>query len=291
MPPYQIRLLEKVEEMHAIEDLIAKIWGGGAEDIVPSHILITIIHNGGIALGAYEDEKMIGFTYGFPGLSKTPQGLEAKHCSHQMGVLPAHRGKNIGFALKKAQWQMVRQQGLDRITWTFDPLLSRNAYLNIARLGAVCNTYKREEYGDMVDELNAGIASDRFQVDWWLNTRRVTQHLLDVENRAALGLNNYQKADAQLIYTPETNVDLGLLFPPQAFSRPEKKILLLQIPADYQTLRSENPSLAQDWRFFTREVFEESFKAGYIVTDFIYERSEKIPRSFYVLTDGESTIG
>ncbi len=290
MSPYSIRLLETVEEMHAIENLIAEIWDGGAEDIVPSHILVAIIHNGGVALGAFEDEKMIGFVFGFPGFTQSPQGQDPKHCSHQMGVLPAYRGRDIGFALKKAQWKMVRQQGLSRITWTFDPLLSKNAYLNIARLGAVCNTYKREEYGEMIDRLNAGIASDRFQVDWWLNTRRVTQHL-DSENRIALGLENYQKADAQILYTPETDVDLGLLFPPKTSARPEKKILLLQIPLDYQTLRSENLSLAQDWRFFTREVFENSFNAGYIVTDFIYDRSEKKPRSFYVLTDGESRIG
>lgn len=290
MSPYSIRLLERVEEMHAIENLIAEIWDGGAEDIVPSHILVAIIHNGGVALGAFEDEKMIGFVFGFPGFTQSPQGQDPKHCSHQMGVLPAYRGRDIGFALKKAQWKMVRQQGLSRITWTFDPLLSKNAYLNIARLGAVCNTYKREEYGEMIDRLNAGIASDRFQVDWWLNTRRVTQHL-DSENRIALGLENYQKADAQILYTPETDVDLGLLFPPKTSARPEKKILLLQIPLDYQTLRSENLSLAQDWRFFTREVFENSFNAGYIVTDFIYDRSKKIPRSFYVLTDGESRIG
>ena len=288
--PYQIRLLETAEEMYAIESLIAEIWGGGAKDVVPAHFLIAIIHNGGLALGAFEDEKMIGFVFGFPGFAQTPQGKNIKHCSHQMGVHPAHRGKNIGFALKKAQWQMVRQQGLNRITWTFDPLLSKNAYLNIARLGTVCNTYKREEYGEMIDGLNAGIASDRFQVDWWINTQRVTRHL-GTENRGALGLKNYQEADAQILYTPEMDMDLGLLFPPQKFSRPEKKILLLQIPSDYQTMRGKNLSLAQDWRFFTREVFEKNFNAGYIVTDFIYDHTQKIPLSFYVLTDGESKIG
>ena len=291
MPSYQIRLLETIEEMHLIEDLTDEIWHGGAEDVVPAHILIAMIHNGGIALGAFEDEKMVGYTFGFSGLIETPQGLNAKHCSHQMGVLSTHRGQDIGFALKKAQWQMVRKQGLDRITWTFDPLLSRNAYLNIARLGAVCNTYKREEYGKMVDDLNAGIASDRFQVDWWINTRRVSQHLVDIENRTPLGLENYEKSEVQVLYKPERDMDLGLLFAPKRFAHPEKKILLLQIPADYQILRGSHFSLAQDWRFFTREVFEESFNAGYIITDFIYDRSEKIPRSFYVLTDGESTIG
>ncbi len=290
MPSYTIRLLEKYEEMLQVETLIDEIWGGGAADVVPAHLLITIVRNGGLAFGAFEGDEMIGLAFGFPGFAETPQGRILKHCSHQMGVHPAHRGKDIGFALKQAQWQMVRQQGLDLVTWTYDPLLSPNAYLNIAHLGAICNTYKRNEYGEMVDSLNVGVASDRFQVDWWVNTRRVTQRM-DTENWAALGLQNYQAADAQILHIPETDVDLGLLKPPKKYSPPSGKLLLLQIPNDYQTLRTKDLPLAIDWRFFTRKIFEEAFGAGYIVTDFIYDRSEAMPRSFYVLTDGNSTIG
>ncbi len=290
MSSYTIRVLDKYEEMLQFEALIDDIWGGGPADSVPAHLLITIVRNGGLAFGAFEDDEMIGLAFGFPAFADTPQGHLLKHCSHQMGVHPAHQGKGIGFALKQAQWQMVRQQGLDLITWTFDPLLSRNAYLNIARLGAICHTYKRNEYGEMVDSLNAGIASDRFQVDWWVNTRRVTQRL-DTKNWVALGLKNYQEAAPQMLYIPETDVDLGLLRPPKIFFPPSEKLLLLQIPNDYQTLRTVDKPLAIDWRFFTREVFEEAFNTGYIVTDFIYDRSESLPRSFYVLTDGESTIG
>ena len=137
MPSYQIRLLETASEMRATEKLTDEIGHGGELDIVPSHMITAIIHNGGFAFGAFENEQMLGYIFGFPGFSSS-KNLQLKHCSHQMGVHPDHRGKNIGFALKKAQRQMVRQQGLDLITWTYDPLLSRNAYLNIARLGAVC---------------------------------------------------------------------------------------------------------------------------------------------------------
>ena len=277
MPSYQIRLLEKASEMRATEKLTDEIWRGGELDIVPSHMITAIIHNGGFAFGAFENEQMVGYIFGFPGFSSS-KNLQLKHCSHQMGVHPNHRGKNIGFALKKAQRQMVRQQGLDLITWTYDPLLSRNAYLNIARLGAICNTYKRNEYGDMIDGLNAGITSDRFQVDWWVNTKHVSQHL-DAENQP-----NYQETDSQTLYTPERNAGLGLLIPPKHHSPPSKKRLLLEIPSNYQSIREKNISLAQDWRFFTREIFEEVFNAGYIVTDFIYERSGITPRSFYVLS-------
>ncbi len=289
MPSYQIRSLETVEEMYAIEKLMDDIWHGGASDNVPHHILIAMINNGGLALGAFEKEEMVGFAFGFPGISQTIQGIQVRHCSHQMGVHPVHRGKNIGFALKKAQWQMARQQGLDLMTWTYDPLLSQNAYLNIARLGAICNTYKRNEYGEMIDGLNAGIASDRFQVDWWLNTKRVSKHL-DEENRVRLRLRHYREAEAQILFTPEADSNSGLLLAPKRYAPPSSKLLLLQIPSDYQSLRETDLSLAQSWRFFTREIFEESFDAGYIVTDFIYDCSETTPRSFYVLTDGESTI-
>ena len=290
MHPYEIRLLEKAEEIQATEKLNDEIWHGGERDIVPGHMITAFTHNGGLAFGAFENEKMIAFAFGFPGFSKSSQGLKLKHCSHQMGVHPEHRGKNIGFELKKAQWQMVRQQGLDLITWTYDPLLSRNAYLNIARLGAVCNTYKRNEYGEMTDDLNAGVASDRFQVDWWINTTRVYRHM-DVDNRVRLGLKNYQEAQAQILYTPETDVNSGLLLSPKQYSSPSNKLTLLQIPSNYHTLRDADTALAQDWRFFTREIFEESFKAGYIITDFIYEHVEGKAQSFYVLTNGESTIG
>ncbi|MBT3338216.1 MAG: GNAT family N-acetyltransferase [Anaerolineae bacterium] len=290
MPPYTIRLLEKHEEIRQLGKLVDKIWRGGPADVVPAHILVTFIHNGGLAFGAFKNDEMIGLTFGFPGFTDTPQGRKLKHCSHQMGVHPDHRGKGIGFALKKAQWQMVRQQGLDLVTWTYDPLLSPNARLNIARLGAVCNTYRREEYGEMVDELNAGLASDRFQVDWWVNTRRVHLHL-DEENFTRVSLDDYRKADAQFLYAPETDAASSLLMPPNTYARPQQRLLLVEIPSNFQLIRRTSPAIARDWRFFTREIFEEAFAMGYIVTDFLYERSEGNSRGFYLLTDGESTLG
>ena len=115
-----------------------------------------------------------------------------------LGVHPAYRDHGIGFTLKRAQWQMVRHQGLDRITWTFDPLLSRNAYLNIARLGAVCNTYLRAVYGELRDGINAGLPSDRLQVDWWVNSQRVNRRL-SRRARPPLDLAHYLAAGAQVI--------------------------------------------------------------------------------------------
>jgi len=205
-----------------------------------------------------------------------------------MGIHPDHRDEGIGFALKRAQWQMVRHQGLDHVTWTYDPLLSRNAYLNIARLGAVCNTYHRSEYGDMRDGLNVGLPSDRFQVDWWVNTRRVERRL-SKRPRGALKLENFFLAGLQPLYQPLSST-LTLPRPPEHFSPLSDRLALAEIPTDFPTLKEADFSLARDWRFFSREVFETAFHAGYIVTDFIFDKSTDRPRSFYVFTHGESTL-
>ena len=201
-----------------------------------------------------------------------------------MGIRPGNRDSGVGFMLKRAQWQMVRKQGLDHITWTYDPLLSRNAYLNITKLGAVCNTYRRAEYGDMRDGLNAGLPSDRFQVDWWINTRRV-EHRLGKRARQPLKLDNFSKAELQPLYTPHIGTS-NLLQPPEHFSPLEGRLLLAEIPSDFNAIKETDFALARDWRFFSREVFETAFSADYIVTDFVHENG----KSFYVLTHGESTL-
>jgi predicted GNAT superfamily acetyltransferase len=182
---------------------------------------------------------------------------------------------------------LVRQQGLDRITWTYDPLLSRNGHLNIARLGAVCNTYLREVYGEMRDGLNAGLPSDRFQVDWWLNTPRVERRL-SRQPRPALTLADFQAAEARTLYSP-TPVG-AFLRPPEHLAQPEGALLLAEIPTDFLQLKAADFELARAWRWFSRELFETCFSAGYLVTDFIFDKSGDRPRSFYILTHGEATM-
>ncbi len=288
MADYTIRLLESPEDMTAAEELQRIVWPGSETDVVPAHLLITAIHNGGIVLGAFSGNTMVGFIFGFPGLDMLPDGPHPKHCSHMLGVHPDWRNSGMGFALKRAQWQMVRHQGLDHITWTYDPLLSRNAYLNIAKLGAICKTYRKSEYGDMRDGLNAGLPSDRFQVDWWLNTTRVERRL-GKRSRASLKVDQFVKAELQPLYAPHTGTD-NLLHPPEHFSPLGAKLLLAEIPSDFMLLKKDDFALARDWRFFTREVFETAFAQGYFVTDFVYDHASGAPRSLYVLTNGETTL-
>ncbi len=279
-----IKILESPEDMTAVEELQRVVWPGSETDVVPAHMLITAIHNGGLVAGAFVDGQLIGFVFGFPGIEFTPDGPRPKHCSHMMGIHPMHRDSGVGFALKRAQWQMVRHQGVDHITWTYDPLLSRNAYLNIAKLGAVCNTYRRSEYGEMRDGLNAGLPSDRFQVDWWVHTRRVERRL-GKRPRRPLKLDNFSKADLQPLYSLQPQAE-GWFRPPEHVAPLDGKLTLAEVPTDFGALKEADFSLARDWRFFSRELFETAFSTGYIITDFIFDSG----RSLYVLTHGESTL-
>ncbi len=288
MTAWNIHVLEKSEEMAAVEALQREVWPGSETDVVPAHLLITVVHNGGLVLGAFAEEKLVGFVFGFPGLEFTADGPRPKHCSHMAGVHPDYRDSGIGFALKRAQWQMVRHQDLDHITWTYDPLLSRNAYLNIARLGAVCSTYRRSEYGEMRDGLNAGLPSDRFQVDWWLNTHRVNRRL-GKRPRPTLKLNHLTRVGVHPLYSL-TMRDDRLPRPPEHLPALETQLVAGEIPSDFMALKTADFALARDWRFFTREFFETAFAKGYIVTDFVFDRTHDGPRSLYVLTDGESTL-
>lgn len=284
---FPIRILETIEEMEQVEGLQRLVWPGSDADILPGHILLTFAHNGGLVLGAFDGPQLAGMLVGFIGLYQLPDGPQPKHCSHELGVHPDYQNSGIGFALKRAQWQMLRQQGLSLATWTYDPLLSRNAHLNIARLGAVCNTYLPNYYGEMRDGLNSGLESDRFQVDWWLNTRRVSRRL-GRRPRPGLGFDHYASADTPALYRV-THSPGAFPRPPEHFSAPQDSLVLAEIPSDFPKLKRGDFPLARAWRSFSRLVFSECFAQGYLVTDFIYE-SDPTPRSYYILAHGESTL-
>jgi len=321
---YQLRIIDSPEALMEVEKLQQLVWPGDERDIVPVHMLLAAVHNGGLVIGAYRLKEsdsiesstetegiqaghhdaergmelpLIGFVFGFPGMYSTADGPRLKHCSHMLGVDPKQTNQGIGFALKRAQWQMVRNLGLDRVTWTYDPLMSRNGYLNIARLGAVCNTYIREAYGRMRDGLNVGMPSDRFQVDWWVNSERVSRRM-SREARRKLDLAHYLAAGVQIL-NPSTLGKNGLPRPngSEEFENVLERIqdgeigpiVLVEIPNDYLELKSKDLELAYEWRMHTRRIFEDLFELGYLVTDFT-TLSGTNPRSFYILSFGESTL-
>ncbi len=295
----QIRLLDTPEDMTAVEELQRQVWG--SVDLVPAHLLITAAHNGGLVLGAFVQDQLVGFVFGFPGLDRKDGGLLLKHCSHMLAVLPEYRNQGIGYKLKRAQWQMVRQQGIDLITWTYDPLLSQNANLNIAHLGAICSRYLREAYGRMNDDLNQGLPSDRLQVELWINSSRVIDRM-DRQPRKRLDLAHYLAGGAQII-NPTRLDENGWADPPErpwpgsqiaaavtGVERHQAAFYILEIPTDFQRMRQADPELALKWRLHARALLEDLFDRDYLITDFVYLAGEN-PRSFYVLSHGERTLG
>jgi predicted GNAT superfamily acetyltransferase len=246
--------------------------------------------------GQPAQNRLIGFACGFPGLYFTPDGPRPKHCSHMLGVLPDFRRQGIGFALKRAQWQMVRHQGLDLITWTYDPLLSENAFLNIVRLGAVTNTYLREIYGDMRDDLNTGLPSDRFQVDWWVNSQRV-QRRLSRRARHPLDLAHFLSAGAEIINSTHIGAHGFAVPDPEkraslqeaAGEKHSGSLLLVEIPSDFMALKAADPGLALEWRLHARALFESLFSQGYLVVDFVHLPGAS-SRSFYLLSHEDNTL-
>jgi len=316
-----LRILETPQELGDVELLQRAIWPDADIEVIPVHLLLASVRNGGLIIGAYEPAPQpdtpeteaaapaeisripqaaeratpVGFVFSFPGVYNTADGLRIKHHSHNLGVLPSHEDRGIGFLLKRAQWQMVRRQGIDRITWTYDPLLSRNAQLNISRLGAVCNTYFPSFYGELRDGLNVGFPTDRFQVDWWIASKRVARRL-SKRPRLKLDLAHYLAADTPIL-NPSTIEADGLPHPhdqPAAevianLQQDQCTILLLEIPSDFAALKAIDSDLALEWRLHSRALFLALFELGYLVTDFIHLKGT-FPRSFYVLSHGDSTL-
>ncbi len=294
---YQLRYLSEVEDFVKVENLQRVVWSGNETEVVPSHILISSVRHGAICIGAFHGEdELVGFVYGMPAIAETPNGPSLSHYSHMLGVHPDHRNQGLGYLLKRAQWQMVRKQGVERITWTYDPLLSRNAQLNISKLGAVCNTYYVNYYGELRDEMNTSIPTDRFEVDWWVNSKRVNRRL-SRQARQKLDLAHYLAAGAEIINPSGLRLD-GLSYPTRLqfdFEAAEGKmgelpaLVLVEIPADFLALKAKDLSLALEWRYHTREIFVGLFHLGYLVTDFVFLKGN-YARSLYVLSHGEATL-
>ena len=150
-------------DLAALEQLQQRVWGCGANEIVPAHLLQAHQHHGACVLEARHSAELVGLLYAFPG----PPGSDYLY-SHLAAIAPEMQGRGFGRQLKQAQAEWARERGYRRIVWTFDPLQALNARLNIGRLGAVCSRYLVDYYGELDDELNRGMPTDRFEVDWWL---------------------------------------------------------------------------------------------------------------------------
>lgn len=158
--------LEELEECVRIQ---REVWNFSDHDLVPSDVFVVVQKTGGQVMGAFDCERMIGFTMALMGV----HGQQLYLHSHFAAVLPAYQGSGVGRLLKLAQREDALQRGIKLIEWTFDPLAIMNAHFNLNRLGAIIRHYVPNVYGVTSSPLHGNLPTDRFVAEWWLGSSRV----------------------------------------------------------------------------------------------------------------------
>ena len=242
--PVEIRLVRTHDEFAACEAMSRDIWGAAERNVVPRELLLTMQHNGGLVHGAFLPKgRLVGFCFAFLGM----RDGQLRLCSHQLGVLPEFRGNGTGIALKQAQRYDAVRRGYELVTWTFDPLEARNAYINLHRLGCIARVYDRDHYGPMEDNLNRGLPSDRFEAEWWLSRAKPASPP-DPQVMLRVGTNGEPV---------RVHLDLG-----------PRTTALIEVPPDFQEVKRTSFELGLRWRMESRAAFEAALAAGLIAIDF-----------------------
>lgn len=274
--------------MGAVEEIQLLIWGKNEREIMAGHLLHALQFNGAALFGAYDGSKLVGFTLAVLATvedlnNRIDQVAAARLKMYSViaGVLPEYRDANVGYRLKLAQRDFALRIGVRLITWTYDPLESRNGRFNIGKLGAICHRYHRNFHGDLVG-INAGLATDRFEVEWWVTSNRVKGRI--ARKRKPLSLQSLVDGGALLINEATFN-SAGFPIPPANYVSRPANLILMEIPADFQAMKEEDFTLALRWRQHSQLLFEELFHSGFMVTDFVGTTDEDgHQRSFYLLT-------
>ncbi|MDM8528513.1 hypothetical protein QUF58_09920 [Anaerolineales bacterium HSG24] len=269
----RIQPVTTIAECMTVEQLQQSIWSCHDTDVIPVHILITIAKESGMVTLAYNEEnQIIGFIIAFLALhhNKQPNHKRLKLVSHQVGVIPDEQNKQLGYQIKLAQRDLALERGIELITWTFDPLQGRNARLNLHKLGVISRTYYRNLYGNMHDGFNTDLETDRFRVEWWLDSDHVKQRLSQPTD---------QFPSAYTIINHTTKFVDGFLAPTPQVQDFTDQTCFIELPADMNRLKTKAMSVAQQWQQQFRQLFETAFKAGYTVTDLLRHDD----RNYYVL--------
>jgi predicted GNAT superfamily acetyltransferase len=287
-----IRPVKENSDLRKLEELQRLIWNMDDVDVIPGRTMHAIDFNGGVLLGAYDGGELVGFVFGVIG---TVQGLDKRIdqvaaarlqlYSTIMGVHPSYQRQGVGYRLKLAQREYALRLGIRLITWTYDPLESRNGWLNIGKLGAVSHLYLRDFHGPQ-GGINAGLSTDRFYVEWWVTGNRVQGRV--VRKRNPLSYEQLIAGRAILINEVHFN-HAGLPVPPVNFTESDRNLILVEIPSNFQEVKHQDMDLAHQWRAHTRVLFEHYFEHRFIVTDFARRSDEEgRERSYYVMTNQQA---
>ena len=268
-----IRDIDGATEMRAVEELQKEVWGIPDLDVVPLSHLVAAKAAGGVLLGAFDRETLIGFVYGFVSHERGT----VSHHSHMLAVKPAYRNSKLGYRLKLVQRERVLAQGITVMTWTFDPLQSLNAHFNFNKLGVISDRYFINFYGADAASFLHHSGTDRLWVDWLLTSRRVSERVEGtvsaLELEKVIPLVQLGKDDF-----PRRNDLTEGLSHAQA---------LIEIPADINALERRSGELAIKWRESTRWAFTEAIAAGYLVTDFYRQSRGEQRQGTYLLSQGK----
>ena len=243
----EVRELTTPDECHALSELYTQIWGLPAgESPVAGEVLIALARSGNYIVGAYADSgALIGGAAAWFGVDDA-NGTRFVH-SHVVGVAHASQGLGVGMALKQHQRHWCQEAGVSEVRWTFDPLVRRNAWFNLTRLGAVGVRYFEDYYGGLQDGINAGGATDRMVVHWAVEQPD--------ERAPGSGVGAYPvldvgRGDAPVIVDPD----------------PPDTDLAVWLPEDIVALRRSDPALAHEWRLAQRAVLAPAMAKGYRAT-------------------------
>ncbi|MCI0708005.1 MAG: hypothetical protein L0Y80_11040 [Ignavibacteriae bacterium] len=256
------RQLSTPEEYLECVELQKETWGTEFGDIVPASVLKISQKVGGVTAGAFDESgKMLGFVYGITGVK---DGRPA-HWSHMLAVKKEARMLGLGKKLKFYQRDLLLQMGVDIVYWTFDPLVARNAHLNLNALGTVITEYVENMYVDSSSDLHRGLGMDRFIVAWHLNDERVKQAIEGTMNR-----NYLQYLEVPIVNTQKDEVGKPI---PIDIELPSAKVVRVEVPSDIEKIQAKSLQLASQWRANTRRTFVHYMRSGYSIVDFYFESS------------------
>lgn len=247
----ELRPLRTLEDCDAIINVTVATWGDF--QTIPREVLRALAESGNVPFGAFAEQALVGFVLGWAAVDPD-EGLHVH--SHLLATLSNHRHAGIGFALKLAQRAQALDQGISVARWTFDPLVARNAYFNLHKLGAIADRLERNFYGEMTDELNRGDRSDRLVIRWDLApapgpNRGVPDHAVTLVQRGDDGR-------------------------PQTSGVAEGDVAILEVPAEYASLRASEPEVASAWRDAVANAAEACLGRGLVAASFDRRRSAYI---------------
>ena len=260
-----IRTIASLAEFRACVDVQADVWGPAYNDSVPASLIQVATYIGGIALGAFtRRDELVGFVFGLTGVD----GGEIVHWSHMLGVRSSARNQGIGRMLKDAQRAELSRRGINRMSWTFDPLVAKNAHLNLNRLGAHVVAYVPDVYGTTGSPLHYGIATDRL--------------IVSVDTRATAPSDALDSVTTSLPVLSPVSQPGDL--PVNATTPPPE--LWIEIPADIRQIIEHEESAGATWREAVRAHFQWALARGYRVI--ALQRDSVRSRSYYLLRRGEA---